>query len=54
MNGDRLINRLFRGERILWSGTPAQGLLVTDREKLLIQVIPTALNLDLCPISGSN
>jgi hypothetical protein len=36
MDATGLSDRLLTGERILWSGTPAQGLLLTGRDWLLI------------------
>jgi hypothetical protein len=35
LSGD-LTDRLLTGERILWSGRPAQGLLLTGRDAMLI------------------
>jgi hypothetical protein len=36
MSTDDLSDRMLPGERILWSGRPAQGLLFTGRDTLLI------------------
>lgn len=36
MAGDSFQGRLLPGERVLWEGQPAQGLLMTSRDALLI------------------
>jgi hypothetical protein len=36
MNADDFRNRLLAGETILWTGQPAQGLMLTGRDGLLI------------------
>ncbi len=36
MNENRFSDRLMRGERVLWSGSPGQGILFTGRDIFLI------------------
>jgi hypothetical protein len=36
MDADCFAGRLLKGEKILWSGQPAQGLLLTSRDWLLV------------------
>jgi hypothetical protein len=36
MTADDLNSKLVRGERVLWRGAPAQGLLFTSRDALMI------------------
>ena len=38
MDTSHFTGRLLRGEKIVWSGRPAQGLLLTSRDWLLIPV----------------
>jgi hypothetical protein len=38
MSTTDLAERLLAGERLVWSGRPAQGLLLTSRDALLIPI----------------